>query len=84
MSRRYEEVRAKADRELAEVKTVLKRLPDASRLHIIRWLLKFYEDNGAMKSPQAGKPRRRVTIDGQEFLLVAVVKSKMPIRHRET
>lgn len=76
MGRRYEEVQAKAERELADAKWVLKRLPDRARAHILQWLCKYYEDNGAMKSPQAGRPRRRVTIDGQEFLLVASSKPK--------
>jgi len=84
MGRRYQEIQSKTERDLDDAKTVLKRLPDPSRAQIIRWLLKFYrwllkfyEDDGGMKSPQAGKRRRRVTIDGQEFLLVAVVKRKV-------
>lgn len=32
-----------------------------------------------MRSPQAGKPGRRVTLNGQEILLVPVLKSKMQI-----
>lgn len=76
MSRRYEEVRAKAERELAEAKAALKRLPDPARAHILKWLLKFYEDSGAMRSPQAGRPRRTIVIDDAEFWLVKIARKK--------
>lgn len=76
MGRRYQEIEAKAERELAEAKATLKRLPDRARAHILKWLLKFYEDNGAMRSPQAGKPRRTIVIDGAEFWLVKITRKK--------
>jgi hypothetical protein len=76
MSRRFEELQEKAEQALAGVKATLKSLRDRERQHVILWLLKYFEDDGAMKSPQAGKPRRRVVIDGQEFWLVRVVQKK--------
>jgi len=76
MGRRYEEVQAKVDRELVELKAVLKRLSDRARAHVLRWLLLYYEDEGEMRSPQAGRPRRRIVIDGTEFWIVKVPKKR--------
>jgi hypothetical protein len=74
--RRYEEIQEKAERELNETKTTLKRLPDRARAHVLLWLCKYYEDAGAMKSPQAGKPRRVVIIDGVAFWLVGLPRRR--------
>lgn len=76
MSRRYEEIQAKAERQLAEAKAALKRLPDPARAHILRWLCKYYEDSGAMRSPQVGKQRRAIMIDGIEYWLVCAPKRR--------
>ncbi len=47
MSRRFQEIQARVQRELADAKAMLKGLPDPSRAHIIKWLLKFNDNSVA-------------------------------------
>ncbi len=70
MGRRYQELEERDRHDVEKAKAVLKRLGDPERALIMRWLLTYFEDNGTMKSPQAGKPRRWIVLDGVEFWLV--------------
>jgi hypothetical protein len=45
---------------LAGVKQALKLLEPADRLHVLRWLLLYYDDNGSMRfaaDPPRSRPR---------------------------
>lgn len=70
MGRRYQEIEERDRRDIEGAKTRIKRLGDGERAFLMRWLLKFFEDDGTMRSPQAGKPRRSIVLDGIEFWLV--------------
>lgn len=72
MGRRYEELEERARHDVAGAKVMLKRLGDRERSHILKWLLFYFEDDGAMKSPQTGRPRRTIVLDGEEFWLARV------------
>jgi len=74
MGRRYEEVQENARRELDEAKAVLKRLRYRERAFVLRWLCKYFSDDGAMFSPQLSKQRRTIVIDGIAYWLVAIPK----------
>jgi hypothetical protein len=76
MSRRYQEMEEKAARARDAAKVALKALRDRERAHLMMWLLKYFEDSGAMRSPQAGKPRRIIVIDGTEYWLAVVPKRR--------
>ena len=58
----------------AAVKAMAKRLDDAGRAFVLAWLCMYYEDNGAMCSPQISRRRQRIAIDGVEYWLVRVPK----------
>ncbi len=77
MSRRYQEIEERRARDIAGAKTTLKALGDRERAYLMMWLLKYFEDSGTMRSPQAGKARRTIVLDGEEFWLV-----RMPDRQR--
>lgn len=81
MSRRYEEIEEKAKRRAGEAKTVLKTLRDRDRAYLMMWLLKYFEDSGAMRSLQAGKPRRTIMLDGVEYWLATVPKRRSGPEH---
>ena len=76
MSRRYEEIEDKARRDVDGAKATLKRLGDRERALIMKWLLLYFEDSGAMRSPQAGKPRKTIALDGTEYWLVRALKQR--------
>jgi hypothetical protein len=59
---------------VAEAKRVLKALNPEARAYVMAWLVKYYNDGGAMFSPQVTQERRKVTIDGTDFWLVRVPK----------
>jgi hypothetical protein len=59
---------------VARVKESIKELSPEGRAHVLKWLAKFYADNGMMYSPSIASERRRVTIDGDTFWLVGVPK----------
>ena len=59
---------------VAKVKSALKELSPEGRAHILKWLTKYYGDNGMMYSPSITQERRRVTIDGTEYWLVTAPK----------
>lgn len=70
MGRRYEEIEEREQHDLDGAKRVLKRLGDAERAHVLKWLCRYFADDGRMFSPQISAQRRTVTIDGVEFWLV--------------
>jgi hypothetical protein len=76
MSRRYQEIQERKSRDVEGTKAALKALGDAERAFLISWLCKYYCDEGTMISPQAGRPRRTIVIDGVEFWLVRVPRRK--------
>lgn len=57
---------------VARAKHVLKELTPEGRAYVLAWLVKYYNDNGGMYSPQITQQRRRVTIDDQAFWLVKI------------
>ena len=59
---------------VANVKESIKELSPEGRAHVLKWLAKFFNDSGMMYSPSITQERRRVTIDGETFWLVAVPK----------
>jgi hypothetical protein len=59
-------------RDLTAVRAAIKHLAPEDRGRLIAWLLLYYQDDGAMFSPQISRRRRRVTIDGVEYWLVRV------------
>ncbi len=72
MSRRYQELEERDRHDVDKAKVVLKRLGDPERAFIVRWLLKYFEDDGHMRSPQGGRPRRTIVIDETAYWIVAV------------
>jgi hypothetical protein len=60
--------------DVDRAKLALKRLGDPERALIMRWLLKYFEDDGRVRSPQSGKPRRVVVIDEVQFWLVRILR----------
>jgi hypothetical protein len=62
---------------VADVKATVKRLDERGRAHVLAWLCMYYQDNGAMYSPQISRRRQRIAIDGVEYWLV-----KVPSRRR--
>lgn len=46
----------------------------AGSAHLLAWLLIYYQDDGAMFSPQISRRRKRITIGGVEYWLVRVPK----------
>jgi hypothetical protein len=61
-------------RDVTAVKVAVKHLAPDDRAHLMAWLLLYYDDAGAMFSPQTSRRRRRVTIDETEYWLVRVPK----------
>jgi hypothetical protein len=59
---------------VAAVKTAVKRLDDGGRAHLLAWLCMYYQDHGAMFSPQINRRRQRIALDGIEYWLVRVPK----------
>ncbi len=56
------------------VKESLKRLDPHDRARLLAWLLIYFEDDGAMFSPQIRRRRKRITLDGVEYWLVRIPK----------
>jgi hypothetical protein len=59
---------------VAAVKGTVKRLDDKGRAHLLAWLCMYYQDHGAMFSPQINRKRQRIALDGIEYWLVKVPK----------
>lgn len=83
MSRRYQELEERDRHDVDKAKLVLKRLGDAERALIMRWMLKYFDDDGRMLSPQSGRPRRIIVIDDTRFWIIAIAFS-MPDRSLHT
>lgn len=74
MSRGYESLERLGQKDLEAVKAALKRLDGQHRAHVLAWLCMYFDDEGALFSPQLTKKRNRIELDGIEFFLVKVSK----------
>lgn len=54
------------------VRAAIKRLSPEDRAHLLAWLCIYYDDRGAMFSPQISRRRQRIALDGIEYWLVRV------------
>jgi hypothetical protein len=61
-------------RDVTAVKVAIKHLAPEDRAHLLARLCLYYEDNGAMFSPQITRRRRRIALDDEQFWLVRVPK----------
>ena len=61
-------------RDVTAVKAAIKHLSPNDRAQLIAWMLLYYQDDGAMFSPQIGRRRDRITFNGTEFWLARVPK----------
>jgi desulfoferrodoxin (superoxide reductase-like protein) len=61
-------------RDITAVKVAIKHLVPKDRAHLIAWMLLYYEDDGAMFSPQLSRRRNRITLNGVEYWLSRVPK----------
>ena len=59
---------------VAAVKAMVKRLAPQDRAHLMAWLVIYYQDDGAMFSPQITRRRQRIALDGIEYWLVRIPK----------
>jgi hypothetical protein len=57
---------------VAVVKATDTRLDDKGPAHLLAWLCMYYQDHGAMFSPQINRKRQRIALDGVEYWLVRV------------
>jgi hypothetical protein len=59
-------------RDATAVKVAIKHLSPKDRAQLIAWILLYYQDDGAMFSPQISRRRDRITLNGTEFWLARV------------
>jgi hypothetical protein len=59
-------------RDITAVKAAVKHLSSNDRAALLTWMLLYYQDDGAMVSPQISRRRDRITINGTEFWLARV------------
>jgi hypothetical protein len=59
-------------RDATAVKAAVKHLTPSDRARLLAWLLLYYQDDGAMFSPQIGQRRKRIVLDSVEYWLVRV------------
>lgn len=59
-------------RDVTAVKVAIKHLAPNDRALLIAWMLLYYQDDGAMFSPQITRRRDRITLNGTEFWLARV------------
>ena len=52
----------------------IKRLSPVGRAWLLAWMPLYFRDDGAMFSPQIGRRRDRITLNGTEFWLARVPK----------
>jgi hypothetical protein len=55
-------------------RAAIKRLSPGDRAQLLAWLCLYFQDDGAMFSPQISRRRQRIAIDGVEYWLVRVPK----------
>ena len=53
---------------------MVKGLDSAGRTLLLAWFCTYYQDDGAMFSPQISRRRQRIAINGIEYWLVRVPK----------
>ena len=56
------------------VRAAIKRLSPDDRARVLQWLALYYDDTGAMFSPQISRRRKRIVLEGVEYWLVRVPK----------
>jgi hypothetical protein len=61
-------------RSVTAVKLAVKHLAPKDRALLIAWMLLYYQDDGAMFSPQISRRRARIGLDGIEYWLPRVPK----------
>lgn len=74
MSRRFDEVGERGRRDVDAAKSALKRLGDGERVLLRAWLCIYFDDSGALFSPQLSRRCRRIVLDEVEYLLVKMPK----------
>jgi hypothetical protein len=62
-------------RDATAVKAAIKHLAESDRARLLAWLCLYYQDTGALFSPQISRRRQRITLDGVEYWLVRVPTS---------
>jgi len=65
-----------AAQEMRTIKDALLGLHPDVRARVIGWLMAYFRDDGQMWSPSLPSRRRRITLDGVEYWLVAIPKRK--------
>ncbi len=63
-------------RDVTAVKVAIKHLNPNDRALLIAWMLLYYQDDGAMFSPQITRRRDRIKLNGTEFWLARVPSRK--------
>jgi len=58
------------------VRAAIKRLSPEDRAPLLAWLCLYYDDRGAMFSPQISRRRQRIVLDDIEYWLVRVPKHR--------
>ena len=76
MSRRFEEREQRGRLDTDAAKNALKRVGDRERVTLRAWLCVYFDDRGALFSPQLGRRCRRIVLDGVEYWLVRIPKRK--------
>ncbi len=58
--------------DLDGAKDAVKHLADPERAHLVKWIVRYYDDDGKLLSPyRKDIPlRRTIVIDGEEYWLV--------------
>jgi hypothetical protein len=63
-------------RDVTAVKVAIKHLATNDHAQLVAWLLLYYQDDGAMFSPQISRRRDRITLNSVEFWLARVPKHR--------
>ena len=56
------------------VRAAIKRLSPDDRARVLQWLALYYDDTGAMFSPQISRRGQRIVLEGIEYWLVRMPK----------
>lgn len=58
---------------ISRVKAILKEASPETRAHILKWLARYYRDDGDLFSPSIStQQRRRIVLDGEAYWLVKI------------